>query len=1009
MERKTKKTRYTDLAGPPAVKSVKNNWEDGSTTGSRARKNDGANSKSSDRLVPDVTSSKSVGRLMRFATWNVRTLNMPGKLDNLIKEASDMDTDIMGIAETHYTDAGYIRKDNYIFINSGGESHARGVGFLLKKKWETSILGYWPINDRIILLKLKSKPFDISFIQIYAPTADHSDDEVEEFYDALNLAIKQTKSTDVLFVMGDFNAKVGSVHNNIVGKFGLGDRNERGTRLIQFCEENKLVVTNTWHQHPLRRRYTWKSPGDYYRNQIDYILIRERFRNNIKQARSFPGADIDSDHNPVLVKCALKLKNIQKNKPTPKIDVSSLRDAILNEYNVLFKNKFSALAVELDIQQNSITKNVEKYWANFKESINHANTLLPKKKLKAKKSWMNAEILELMEKRKKAKIDQVKYKELNTLVKASCNAAKEKWINEQCVKIEELEKKHYCREMHALAKDLSGKQKRNSKAGCIKSKDGTILFEQKKVLERWAEYIGDLFEDNRPEQPTINADSGPDILTFEVELALKEMKNNKSVGPDNINVEMLKALDSYGIEKLTTLCNGIYQSGNIPQDLLESVFITLPKKPKANECGDFRTISLMSHVIKVILKILLNRNQQKLFNESGNYQFGFKKGSGTREAIFCMRMITEKCLEKGKDIYCCFIDYAKAFDRVHHLQLINCLEQIGIDGKDLRVITNLYWQQKACVRIEEETSNQTAIKRGVRQGCVASPSLFSVYTENIFKEIKDLRGINIGGHNINNIRYADDTVLLAENENDLQILLNTIQVKSTQYGLDMNVKKTKTMVISRKEVIPNINIYVNGENLEQVTNFKYLGQNLFQNGKCISEIKQRIEIARARFHEMDPVLKSHKISLSTRMRLVKCYVFSALSYCCETWDINKEAVRRLNAFEMYIFRRLGRISWIDMLSNDRVLDRLNLKRELVPSLKERKLKYFGHVVRHSNLLKIVLQCDVTGKRSRGRQRRMWTDNLKEWTNLDMHRCNLLAQDREGWRSFVSNLRTGDAT
>jgi len=536
-----------------------------------------------------------------------------------------------------------------------------------------------------------------------------------------------------------------------------------------------------------------------------------------------------------------------------------------------------------------------------------------------------------------------------------------------------------------------------------------MIFEHLKVLERWAEYIGDLFEDNRPEKPTINTDNGPDILVSEVESALNGLQSNKAVGPDNISVEMLKALDSYGTKKLTVLCNTIYQTGNIPQDLLESVFITLPKKAKATECSDFRTISLMSHVIKVILKIILNRNQRKFSEEAGEYQFGFKKGSGTREAIFCLRMIIDKCLEKGKDVYCCFIDYAKAFDRIHHDHLIKCLDQIGMDGKDLKVLTNLYWQQKACIRIEEETSKQIEIKRGVRQGCVASPSLFNIYTEYIFKEIKEMHGINIGGHNINNLRYADDTVLLAENESDLQQLLNVIQAKSAQYGLDMNVKKTKTMLISSKEIIPAININVNNERLEQVTNFKYLGQNISQNGKCISEIKQRIEIAKARFHEMSPVLRSHKISLSTRMRLVKCYVFSALTYCCETWDLNKESVDRINAFEMYIFRRLGRIPWTELMSNIKVLERLQLKREILQTIKRRKMTYFGHVARHPSLLKTVLQCDVDGKRCRGRPRRKWTDNLKEWSGLDMKGCYNVAQDRESWRSIVGNLRTGDAT
>ena len=169
----------------------------------------------------------------------------------------------------------------------------------------------------------------------------------------------------------------------------------------------------------------------------------------------------------------------------------------------------------------------------------------------------------------------------------------------------------------------------------------------------------------------------------------------------------------------------------------------------------------MPHTIKIFLKIIQDRIGTKIDKEVGETQFGFRPGSGTREGIFCFNILAQKHIEVNQDLFTCFIDYSKAFDRVHHDQLIKCLEKIGIDGRDIRIIVNLYWHQKAAIKIPNELSPFTSIQRGVRQGCVLSPYLFNIYTELIFRESNDLEGIRIQGKNLNNLRYADDTAFIA--------------------------------------------------------------------------------------------------------------------------------------------------------------------------------------------------------------------------------------------------------
>src|SRR5580692_11321670 len=157
------------------------------------------------------------------------------------------------------------------------------------------------------------------------PTSEHSDEEVEEMYEQLEELMSELKGSDHVVIMGDWNAIVGEGRDELViGKFGLGVRNERGERIIEFCKRNKLVVTNTWFEQEKRRRYTWKKPGDSGRYQIDYIVVRQRYTNSVKSSWSCPGADADSDHNLVAMKIKLKLK-LSRGKTQKKRDMNNFK------------------------------------------------------------------------------------------------------------------------------------------------------------------------------------------------------------------------------------------------------------------------------------------------------------------------------------------------------------------------------------------------------------------------------------------------------------------------------------------------------------------------------------------------------------------------------------------------------------------------------------------------------------------------------------------------------------
>ena len=178
---------------------------------------------------------KTRDRCLRFGTWNVRTLHQSGKLNNALREMKALELDILGIAEYRWTNSGKIVKDDFTFIFSGGQSHRHGVGLIMKNSIAKSLSGFWPVSDRIIIAKLISKPFNIFLIQVYAPAQEHEDEVVERFYADVESCLQYAKSDDMVCIMGDFNARVGSGElGKAVGKYGLGSRDERGERLIHL-------------------------------------------------------------------------------------------------------------------------------------------------------------------------------------------------------------------------------------------------------------------------------------------------------------------------------------------------------------------------------------------------------------------------------------------------------------------------------------------------------------------------------------------------------------------------------------------------------------------------------------------------------------------------------------------------------------------------------------------------------------------------------------------------------
>lgn len=507
------------------------------------------------RVTSTDYSKTSTEEKIKIATWNVQTLSQHGKFHNAIKEMKRMNIDILGVSEIRWPQYGdvYVEDHRVLYSGKTNDKHEYGVGIILNKRMAQCLKSFTPISERVMLIQMKSTPVDINIVQVYAPTLDAEDEEIETMYTAISSIMKSLKKHEVTIVMGDFNAKVGEGStSDLIGPFGLGERNTRGDRLEEFAATNELVVLNTWYKQPPRRLYTWKSPKDKpgdkkpIRNQIDFILMNKRFRNSCLSIRTYPGADINSDHCPLVSVIRVRMKKVKVKKPPP-CDLHLLKYQAVKEMarNILNTN----IHPELD---NSVNAELSK----LQQTVEKIKREVLKPDLTKKKSWMTSEILNLMEERRINKGNPTEYKRLQQIIRQEIRKAKEKEVQEKCEEIEYHQSRHDDFNVHKKVREVIGKHHKKICAPLV-NETGDIIVDSEKKKETWKIYLEKLFHDVREDQVTEESE-GPDILVEEVRAAIDQLKTGKAAGPDKVQAEFLKLLDDEKTKWLTRIFNRIH-------------------------------------------------------------------------------------------------------------------------------------------------------------------------------------------------------------------------------------------------------------------------------------------------------------------------------------------------------------------------------------------------------------------------------------------------------------------
>ena len=224
-------------------------------------------------------------------------------------------------------------------------------------------------------------------------------------------------------------------------------------------------------------------------------------------------------------------------------------------------------------------------------------------------------------------------------------------------------------------------------------------------------------------------------------------------------------------------------------------------------------------------------------------------------------------------------------------------------------------------------------------------------------------GIKISGKNTNNLRYADDTTLMAESEEELKSLLMKVKEESEKVGLELNIQKTKIMASG-----PITSWQIDGETMETVTDFILGGSKSTADGDCSHEIKRRLLLGRKAMTSLDSTLKSRNITLPTKVLLVKAVIFPVVMYGCESWTIKKAERRRVDTLEIWCWRRLLRVPWTARRSNQSILKEISPKYSLEGLMLNLKLQYFGHLMQRADSFEKTLMLEKIEGRRRGDDR-----------------------------------------
>jgi hypothetical protein len=946
-------------------------------------------------------------------------------LQGLVDTLSEYNAHIAAVQEVRWIGKGVIHNRNADFYYScHPTSHSFGIGFVVSKQLKECVMDFRAINERLGMLRIRGRFFNMSIINCHAPTEEKPEDDKDAFYEDLERLYDSCPRNDIKIVIGDMNAKVGQedIYKRQIGRHSLHiESNQNGIRLVNFAAAKGMVVGSTMFPRKGIHKETWVSPDGTTRNQIDHVLVDSRHFSNLMSVRTYRGANIDSDHYLVgaVLRARLSITKTGRSSHKERYNTAALKS---DEVARLFKERIQE---NLDLEESSTSSDK---WKKFQSVVRTAaESTLGMQDRQRRNFWFDAECQEATSKKNEAykRIQQryviqdavEHYKELRRTEKRLHKAKKKQWENKALEELESLRSHNETRKFYRMVNS----QRKNFMPRTVlcRSKNGELLSEQRKVLCRWAEHFQDLLNNPEEMEDTVEQTGGnhteqeaPSVE--EVQRAVDGLKAGRAPGEDGIPSELFKGGGRHLIEQLHRIILQVWNQESMPEDWSAGLICPIHKKGDPMECKNYRGITLLNIGYKVFSKILFERLKPFVEDTVGQYQAGFRTGRSTVDQVFVLRQILEKTWEYNIDTYHLFVDFKAAYDSVSRTKLYKAMQEFGIPEKLIN-LTKMTMSAVVCrVRIQDSTSEPFETKCGLRQGDALSCLLFNVALERIVREANVVTTGNIFCKSTQILAYADDVDIIGRSLTALKEAFTNIDQAAKHMGLQVNEEKTKVMGVSTSEArLHNMGqeVNLNGRKIGVVRDFVYLGSLMNSTNDSKGEVKRRILLANKCYYGTSKHLRSRMLSRATKFKIYRTLILPVLTYGNETWTMTKNEENLLNVFERKILRRIcGGIKVGEVWrrrSNEEVYSMYEHP-DVVTIIKIGRLRWAGHLIRAEEAYpprKIMLS-KPEGKRRPGRPRLRWLDCVdRDASRIGVRRWRVEATNREAWRHKLEEAKT----